>query len=694
MHANVRACIGSERNDTARVKLASALDMLSHRMSRARMRPTRAGTLLLLAPLVFSACGGRARLPLAAGVGPNPELPAPERSLIPTLDIAEAKRWSGTEHPTAAAGLEVNAFARDLDHPRWLYVLPNGDVLVAETNAPPQPDDNPGIKGWFRKRFMKKAGGAVPSANRITLLRDVDGDGVAETRTPFLTGQRSPFGMVLVGNTLYVANTDAVDGFPYAEGATSITAAGTRVVSLPAGEINHHWTKSLTASRDGAKLYVGVGSNSNVAERGMEAEAERAAIWEIDRATGAHRVFASGLRNPVGITFEPESGALWTAVNERDELGSDLVPDYMTRVQDGGFYGWPYSYYGDHVDPRLKPPRADLVQRAIMPDYALGAHTASLGLAFSRAGALPAAFQRGAFVGQHGSWNRKPQSGYKVVFVPFVNGKPAGQPIDVLTDFLDRDGKARGRPVGVILDRQGALLVADDVGNTIWRVKGSSASAAGPGGPSATEAEEPVHIAPAVTRVSQDSAPPARRCFRGRPLPRCRSFWLTEASYSWRVAGTSRRYDNPPLLVPIKDLDSHLSWDIGYMRNVDARQAWGGTFMAGTGDAGVRLAVKSRYRLWLDDRNSLDVSLGVLSAGVRQPTFPSVQRGVGLTGDVTLGFGDYVGVTGRIETVRAHNRTATALHGGIRLGSYPAIVASAIGGIGLMVLILSFFGTD
>lgn len=427
-----------------------------------------------LSLLLLAACGGRARLPLSAGTGPAPELPAPRTSLIPTLDIAEAKRWSGSEKPTAASGLEVEAFARGLEHPRWLYLLPNGDVLVAETNSPPQPDDNKGIKGWFRKRFMAKAGGAVPSANRITLLRDADGDGVAETRSVFLGGLRSPFGMVLVGDTLYVANTDAIDRYAYSVGATSIASAGTRLVSLPAGPINHHWTKSLAASRDGAKLYVGVGSNSNAGERGIDAETERASIWEIDRVSGTHRVFASGLRNPVGIGFEPESGALWTAVNERDELGSDLVPDYMTHVQDGAFYGWPYSYFGDHVDKRVKPARPDLVARAVVPDYALGAHTASLGMAFSRAGLLPPAMRRGAFIGQHGSWNRKPQSGYKVVFVPFANGKPAGQPIDVLTDFLDSDGNARGRPVGVVLDRQGALLVADDVGNTIWRVVGTN----------------------------------------------------------------------------------------------------------------------------------------------------------------------------------------------------------------------------
>jgi glucose/arabinose dehydrogenase len=320
------------------------------------------------------------------------------------------------------------------------------------------------------KRFMKQAGSAVPSANRITLLRDGDGDGVAEIRSPFLEGLNSPFGMTLVGSNLYVANTDAILRFPYASGDTRISAAGTRVAALPAGPRNHHWTKNIIASRDGSRLYATVGSNSNVAEHGMEEETSRAAILEIDPATGGARVFASGLRNPNGLAWEPVTGRLWTAVNERDEIGSDLVPDYITSVQDGGFYGWPYGYYGQHVDSRVKPPRPDLVARALVPDYALGAHTASLGLAFYEARLLPPAFHGGAFVGQHGSWNRNPLSGYKVIFVPFANGRPAGPPVDVLTGFLDQKGNARGRPVGVAVARDGALLVADDVGNTIWRI--------------------------------------------------------------------------------------------------------------------------------------------------------------------------------------------------------------------------------
>jgi len=420
--------------------------------------------------LALAGCNEMATLPVAAGTGPQPTLPAPRATLIPTVNIAPATGWPPGGTPRAAPGTRVAAFAGGLDHPRWLYVLPNGDVLVAESNAPPKPDDGKGIKGWIMGLMMKSAGAAVPSANRITLLRDSDGDGVAEQRSVLLEGLNSPFGMALVGNDLYVADTDAVLRFPYAPGDTQIKAAGVKLLDLPAGPINHHWTKNLIASRDGSKLYVTVGSNSNVGERGIEAESERAAIWEVDIRSGTHRVFASGLRNPVGLAWEPDSGALWTAVNERDELGSDLVPDYMTSVRNGGFYGWPYSYYGQHVDERVTPQRPDLVARALAPDYALGPHTASLGLASSAGTTLPAAFANGMFIGQHGSWNRRPHSGYKVIFVPFENGKPAGAPVDVLSGFLSEDGKALGRPVGVALDKRGALLVADDVGNIIWRV--------------------------------------------------------------------------------------------------------------------------------------------------------------------------------------------------------------------------------
>ena len=420
--------------------------------------------------LVLSACGDKSTLPAGAGVGPAPFLPPPAKSLIPTVDIAPAKGWNGGK-PTAAQGLEVSAMASGLDHPRWLHVLPNGDVLVAETNAPERPDDKKGIKGYIMGKVMAKAGAAVPSANRITLLRDLDGDGVADVRSVFLKDLYSPFGMALVGETLYVANADGIVRFPYKEGVTEITAAAQKVAPLPGGTLNHHWTKNIIASRDGSKLYATVGSNSNVAENGMENEVDRAAILEVDLKTGGTRLFASGLRNPNGMAWEPQTGALWTVVNERDEIGSDLVPDYLTSVKEGAFDGWPYSYYGQHVDERVKPPRPDLVAKAIAPDYALGAHVAALGLTFAEGAKLGPTFGSGAFIGEHGSWNRKPLSGYKVVFVPFAGGKPNGQPVDVLTGFVDRNGDALGRPVGVAIDKTGALLVADDVGNVVWRVR-------------------------------------------------------------------------------------------------------------------------------------------------------------------------------------------------------------------------------
>jgi glucose/arabinose dehydrogenase len=390
--------------------------------------------------------------------------------VIPTIDVVTAKGWSGDATPIPAQGMSVTAFARGLDHPRWLYVLPNGDVLVAETNAPVRTEHGKGLKGWFFNRYQKKAGGAVPSANRITLLRDSDGDGVAETRSVLIANLNSPFGMALVDDQLYIANTDAVVRVPYRAGQQAITESPTIVTNLPAGALNHHWTKNIVASADGGKLYVSIGSNSNVAEHGIEQEEGRAAIWEIDRQTGAHRVFASGLRNPVGMAWEPETNVLWTVVNERDELGSDLVPDYLTSVRNQGFYGWPYSYFGSNVDTRVKPGRPDLVAKAIAPDYALGPHTASLGLAYSPGTALLAPFGAGMFVGQHGSWNRTPRSGYKVIFVSFSDGKPSGMPIDVLTGFVMENGDAMGRPVGVAIDKEGALLVADDVGNAVWRV--------------------------------------------------------------------------------------------------------------------------------------------------------------------------------------------------------------------------------
>jgi glucose/arabinose dehydrogenase len=417
-------------------------------------------------------CMESSRLPVPSTIGPDPQIPPPNKTLLPTVHIAPAKGWIRGAKPAAAPGLAVTAFATGLEHPRWLYVLPNGDVLVAETNAPPRPQEGKGIKGRVMKMVMKNAGAAVPSANRVVLLRDTDGDGIAETRAVFLEGLNSPFGMALVGNDLYVANSDAIVRFPYQEGATRITAAPIRVTDLPGGPRNHHWTKNIIASRDGTRLYATVGSNSNVAENGMEAEEGRAAIWEVDLKSGTKRLYATGLRNPNGMGWEPQTGALWTVVNERDELGSDLVPDYLTSVREGAFYGWPYCYYGpSHVDDRVDPQRPELVAKAIKPDYALGNHVAPLGLAFASGAKLPAPFSAsGAFVGQHGSWNRRPLSGYNVVFIPFAEGRPSGVPIEVLGGFLDSDQHAMGRPVGVAIDKRGALLVADDVGNSVWRV--------------------------------------------------------------------------------------------------------------------------------------------------------------------------------------------------------------------------------
>lgn len=419
--------------------------------------------------LAFTGCASPSRSPITDSYGPQPHLPEPKSSLFPTVNIAPAKGWPAGTMPTPAPGLKVQAFAKELEHPRWLYVLPNGDVLVAETDAPPKPDDSKGFRGKIMKLLMKRAGSSHPSANRIRLLRDSNGDGVAEQKTVFLQNLNSPFGMALVGNTLYVANTDALMRFPYQKGATQITAGGSKVLDLPGGPLNHHWTKNVIANSAGSKLYITVGSNSNVAENGLDQEAGRALIMEFDIASGKARSFATGLRNPNGMDWQPQSGMLWTVVNERDEIGNDLVPDYLTSVQDGAFYGWPYSYYGQHVDTRVKPQNSELVARAIKPDYALGNHTASLGLTFYTAQLMPQ-YRSGALIGQHGSWNRKPHSGYKVIFVPFQNGQPSGQPQDVLTGFLNDQGEAQGRPVGVAVDRSGAILVADDVGNMIWRI--------------------------------------------------------------------------------------------------------------------------------------------------------------------------------------------------------------------------------
>ncbi len=472
--------------------------------AHARTRPgPRALAALLTLPVLLWACSEQARLPDGADKGARPTLPEPTRTLLPTVNIAPAIRWREGQTPQPAQGLAVRAFASGLEHPRWLHVLPNGDVLVAESNAPPRPEAGQGLKGWVMKKVMARAGAGVSSANRITLLRDTDGDGTAETRSVFLQGLNSPFGMALVGDRFYVANADAVMEYPYTPGQVQITAPGRRLTDLPGGPRNHHWTKSLIASADGSKLYATVGSNSNVAEHGMAVEEGRAAIWEIERVSGAKRLFATGLRNPNGMAWTAD-GKLWTVVNERDELGSDLVPDYLTSVKDGAFYGWPYSWYGSHVDPRVSPPRPDLVAQAIAPDYALGAHVAPLGLAAASsspltvalavavAGSAPtaplaasaataasalaasapaaAAPVHGMFVGLHGSWNRQPRSGYKVVYVAFEGGKPIGLPRDVLTGFVNAEGDALGRPVGVAIDGHGALLVADDVGNAVWRV--------------------------------------------------------------------------------------------------------------------------------------------------------------------------------------------------------------------------------
>jgi len=419
--------------------------------------------------LVLTGCASPSKSPITDSYGPQPHLPEPKSSLLPTVNIAPAKGWPAGTMPIPAVGLKVQAFAKELQHPRWLHVLPNGDVLVSETDAPAKPDDGKGIKGKIMKLMMKRAGSSHPSANRISLLRDSNGDGMADQKTVFLQNLNSPFGMALVGNMLYVANTDSLMRFPYQKGITQITASGTKVLDLPGGTLNHHWTKNVIANPADSKLYITVGSNSNVAENGFDKEVGRALIMEFDIATGKARPFATGLRNPNGMAWQPQSGALWTVVNERDEIGNDLVPDYLTSVKDGAFYGWPYSYYGQHVDTRVKPQKPELVARAIKPDYALGNHTASLGLAFYTAQLMPQ-YRGGALIGQHGSWNRKPHSGYKVIFVPFQNGQPSGQPQDVLTGFLSDQGEALGRPVGVEIDSSGAILVADDVGNMIWRV--------------------------------------------------------------------------------------------------------------------------------------------------------------------------------------------------------------------------------
>jgi glucose/arabinose dehydrogenase len=406
------------------------------------------------------------------GFGPNPRLPAPQSSLIPQVGVPDVVGWPAGAAPKAPPGFTVTRYAEGLEHPRWLLALPNGDVLVAEAAAPPSQGDetNTGIRAWFQKKLMKKVKSAVPSPNKIILLRDSDDDGVAEKRSVFAQGLTSPFGMTLVDDTLYVANADGVVSFPYRPGQTAAEGSGAKVFDLPGPPINHHWTKNVVASPDGRQLYATVGSNSNIGDNGMAAEQDRAAIWVYDMAAHTARLYASGLRNPNGLDFEPGTGAIWTVVNERDEIGPDVPPDYLTSVTDGGFYGWPYSYWGPHVDTRVNPQRPDLVSKAIVPDYGLGPHTASLGLTFYRASAFPPPYRGGAFVGQHGSWNREPLNGYRVVFIPFASGKPQMPAQEFLTGFLNADSKIQGRPVGVAVDSKGALLVADDVGGVVWRV--------------------------------------------------------------------------------------------------------------------------------------------------------------------------------------------------------------------------------
>jgi glucose/arabinose dehydrogenase len=409
-----------------------------------------------------------AQLPLSKVTGPKPEIVDAREQMVPTISVAEVDRWKAGEAPTAAAGLIVERFAEGLDHPRNLYVLPNGDVLVAESNAPPGRME--GIEGWVAKRMMTKAGAGVPSANRITLLRDADGDGKPEVKTAFLEGLNSPFGIALIGDTLYVANTDAVLAFPYKAGDTKIAGEGKKVLALNAMAPNNHWTRNLATSADGKKLYIAVGSNSNIAEHGLDKERGRAQVLELDLATGKSGAYSYGLRNPVGLDWDSQ-GQLWTVVNERDMLGSDGAPDYLAIVEFGADYGWPHHYWGGFTDHRVQPGKPEKRQYERRPDYALGAHTAPLGLAFADKAKLGDPFTSGAFVARHGSWNRVPKSGYDVIFVPFKNGVPTGQPLNVLTGFLDKEEKAQGRPTMLAIDRSGALLVSDDVGNIIWRVR-------------------------------------------------------------------------------------------------------------------------------------------------------------------------------------------------------------------------------
>jgi glucose/arabinose dehydrogenase len=481
---------------------------------RFRPLPTAALAAALLAALALGGCGESGDFDVSSQIGPDPVLPEPSPGILPDLKVAAIAGWQDGQAPTVPEGLTVTAYATGLANPRTVHTLPNGDVVVVQSRSP-EGKPLPRPKDLIRTRIMAIAqgGGAEgKESNLITLLRDTNRDGEVDERSDLLTGLNSPFGVAWFDGTLYVAAADAILAYPYELGQTEISAAPTVLTPLPGGPINHHWTKDLALSPDGRFLYASVGSNSNAAERGLEAEKGRAAIWQVDRETGAARVYASGLRNPNGLNIHPETGALWTVVNERDELGPNLVPDYMTAVQEGAFYGWPWSYFGDHVDERVHPPRPDMVEKTIKPDYALSSHVAALGMAFSNDSAMPEAYANGAFVGMHGSWNRPAFNGYKVVYVPFENGRPAGKAQDVVTGFLDGD-QARGRPVGVAIDGTGALLIADDAGNTVWRVAAADGSVT----PEPIGSDRVAAAAGGTTAGTAGASPPSAGAGGGQP---------------------------------------------------------------------------------------------------------------------------------------------------------------------------------